>query len=336
MLSNAPLPQPHSPPLAFGITRWGLMFHFLDSPASSTDLSTTSALAWNHRVDAFDVNAFAEQVKETGASYIIFTLGQNSGHFCTPNPVYDELTGIAESRLSHRDLIDEIASALAPEVNVIAYMPSHAPATHHEVVRALKCMPPWNCETWGYKRFWADAESADERLTEFQAHWEAILRYWGLKYGKKVAGWWIDGCYYHEKLYNADTEPNFKSFARALRAGNSARVLAFCSGTANPFMRLSEEQDYTAGETSTSFPVHNKWQSLKEQADGQQLHLLSYMGNWWGEGSPRFDDQFVAGYTRQFIQSGGVLTWDVPIDRNGHIPVKFRQQLKQMRRLICT
>lgn len=329
------LPQTRFAPYFSNTVRWGLMFHYLESPASSENVSFTSAEAWNRRVDSFDVASFAEQVKESGAGHIIFTIGQNSGFYCAPNPVYDELTGISDSRLSRRDLMDEIATALAPEVKVFAYMPSHAPAMHQEAVRALKCMPPWDCGCWGLKHFWAKEESADERLTEFQGHWEDILRYWALKWGDKISGWWIDGCYYYEKLYCGDTEPNFKTFAQALRAGNPSCGLAFGAGTAKPFLRLTQEQDYTAGETSVAFPVHNKWDTLQKQTEGQQLHILSYLGSWWGEGSPRFDDQFACGYTRQLIQSGGVLTWDVPIETNGNINSAFRKQLKRMHLSIC-
>ncbi|XHR31015.1 MAG: hypothetical protein ACFUZC_10705 [Chthoniobacteraceae bacterium] len=334
-MQNALLKKPLSLAPVFGTSHWGLMFHYIDSPASSSMISTTSSKDWNRRVDSFDVAAFVEQVKESGAGHIIFTLGQNSGHYCAPNPVYDDLTGITESRLSQRDLIDEIATALAPEVKVIAYSPSHAPAHHQEAVRALKCMPPWDCGAWGLQHFWTNEESADERLSEFQRHWEDILRYWGLKWGEKISGWWIDGCYYHPQLYSGETEPNFKTFAQALRAGNPERILAFNSGTDKPFVRLTKEQDYTAGEVSDVFPVHSKGMSLQEQAEGQQLHILSYLGSWWGEGSPRFDDQFACGYTRQLIRSGGALTWDVPIELNGNIPSDFREQLKRMRSSIC-
>ncbi len=322
-MQNTRLASFFKSPFAQPIARWGLMFHYLDSPASSAGASHTSAGDWNRRVDAFDVDDFASQVKESGAGYIIFTIGQNSGHFCAPNPVYDELTGLGESRLSRRDLIDEIATALTPEVKVIAYMPSHAPAMHVEAVRALKCLPPWECGSWGVNRFWAEEENADARLTEFQNHWQDILRYWGLKWRDKVAGWWLDGCYYYEQLYAGVAEPNFKTFAQALRAGNSSRILAFNNGTDTPFARLCPEQDYTAGEVSTSLPVHNKWKSLQEQAEGQQLHLLTYLGHWWGEGSPRFDERFVSSYTHLILQSGGMITWDVPIGLRGQISPDF-------------
>lgn len=304
------------------------MFHYLDRPASSTDASFTSSRAWNQRIDRFDVPLFVSQVKESGASYVIFTLGQNTGHFCAPNPVYDELTGLVESRLSRRDLIDEIATALTPDISVIAYLPSHAPAQHEDAVRALRCMPPWPMDACGIKRFWSEEECADERLTEFQRHWEDIVRYWGLKWREKISGWWIDGCYFHEKLYSGDREPNFKSFAHALRAGNPNRIVTFNTGTDKPFAQLTPEQDYSAGEVSTLFPVANKWQTLKSvSGETQQLHLLSYLGNWWGEGAPRFDDQFVAGYTRQFLRAGGMLTWDVPIAQDGSMHEAFRTQL---------
>jgi hypothetical protein len=102
------------------------------------------------------------------------------------------------------------------------------------------------------------------------------------------------------------------------------------AGTDHPFARLSEEQDYSAGELANSFPVPDKYQKL--QANGQQLHCLSYLGNWWGEAPPRFDDRFVAGYTRQILASGGMFTWDVPIGRDGRIGDVFRAQLASLDR----
>jgi hypothetical protein len=37
-------------------------------------------------------------------------------------------------------------------------------------------------------------------------------------------------------------------------------------------------------------------------------------GTNWGEGKPRFVDEFVIGYTKHVNEKEGVVTWDVPID----------------------
>ena len=69
---------------------------------------------WNKRVESFDIEKFAEQLEQTGAGYLIFTLGQNSGYYCSPNATYEKYAGYKTGeRCSRRDLPMEIADALA-------------------------------------------------------------------------------------------------------------------------------------------------------------------------------------------------------------------------------
>lgn len=309
---------------------WGMMFHYIDSPASSNSISSTTAAEWNQRIDGFDVRRFADQVRELQADYIIFTLGQNTGHFCSPNATYDGFIGLRPSKLSKRDLIAEIATTLQPEVKVIAYLPSHAPVNDREAVRQLKLLPPWDGSAWGLSPSRDGAPHADDRLTEFQLMWERVIAEWGQRWGDLVSGWWIDGCYYADRMYADPVGPNFKTFAAALRAGSPNRILAFNSGTDDPFFKLTAEQDYTAGEVSTKFPVTNRWEPLFQKIHGMHLHVLTYLGDWWGAGAPRFSDAFVDGYTRHINGQGGVVTWDVPITRDGEIPEEFRRQLRTL------
>jgi hypothetical protein len=128
-------------------------------------------------------------------------------------------------------------------------------------------------------------------------------------------------------MYRGNTAPNFSSFAEALRAGNAQRLLAFNSGTAKPFERLSAEQDYTAGEVSTRLPVANKWEPLEATMDGMTSQVLTYLGTWWGEGNPRFDAEYVKAYTDYLNKRGVAMTWDVPIHRDGHIDAAFLEAL---------
>jgi len=307
--------------------QWGLMFHYLDKAASSNAASETTVEQWNQRVESFDVPRFAQQVQDLGADYVIFTLGQNTGHFCSPNATYDSIVGSHSTKLSRRDLVLEIAEALAPGIRLIAYLPSHAPANDMEAVRSFGLVPPWDASMCGLPEAPADWPKADERLTEFQTKWEAVVAEWGFRWGSKVSGWWIDGCYFAEKMYHHADAPNFSSFARALRAGNPERLLAFNSGTAKPFERLSAEQDYTAGEVSTKFPVSNKWERLETITDGMNTHVLSYLGTWWGEGEPRFESEYVKAYTDYLNSCGVVMTWDVPIHHDGSIEPGFVEAL---------
>ena len=80
--------------------RWGVMTHYLGAPPSSAGGAELTAEMWNAQIDAFDVDGLAEQLVSTGAKYLLFTLGQNSGHYCAPNATYDKLVGISPSKCS--------------------------------------------------------------------------------------------------------------------------------------------------------------------------------------------------------------------------------------------
>ena len=315
----------------FRDARWGLMFHYLlAAPDSGVDTSTVPADEWNERVDSFDVSRFAEQIRDVGAGYVMFTIGQNTGHFCSPNATYDRLTGIRPSKCSRRDLIGECAEALARVgVRMIAYLPSAAPTKDSIARDRLRFNPPWDASGWGYDQPKTGVELADERLTEGQRNWEAVIREWSLRWGRSVSGWWIDGCYFADRMYRHTDEPNFGSFAAALRAGNPDGILAFNAGTADPFVPLCPEQDYAAGEVADKFPVSYLWRPLTRDMKGCHLHVLSFLGLCWGMGdTPRCGDDLIVGYTRHINSKGGTVTWDVPIGGNGVIPTEFSEQLR--------
>jgi len=294
----------------FMAAHWGIMCHYLDSPASSERVSDTSSEDWNRRVDSFDVPRFTHQVESIGAGYVIFTTGQNSGHFCSPNATYDSIVGRYPSRCSKRDLIAEVAESLAGiGVKLIVYLPSGAPE-----------FDPLAVERFEWKR-------GDYRLLQFQCRWESVIREWSDRWGDKIAGWWIDGCYFSEAMYNHLETPNFSSFSSALRSGNPESIVAFNAGVKTPVTPLTEYEDYTAGEINTDFPTANKWHTPTRFLSGAQYHILSYLGTWWGEGAPRFSCEFVAGFTTDVNSRDGVVTWDVPIGAAGQIDSAFVQQL---------
>jgi hypothetical protein len=329
--------------------RWGVMCHYLAAPPSSQGTGAYTEDLWQATVDGFDAEGLAAQLAETGARYLLFTLGQNTGFYCSPNETYDALVGRAPSRLSRRDLIADLYDVLAPHgIRLLVYLPSHAAAYDEIAVRALKCTPRWDPRRWSLR---ADAYSEtdpDDRLAEFQGHWEAIIREWSLRWGTKVSGWWIDGCYHADLMYRFPDAPNFASFAAAMRAGNPDSIVAFNPGVKVPIVCHSEDEDYTAGEVANALPVNmdSQWNRAdkdeqywgmpaRRYVDGAQLHVLTFMGAYWcGGREPRFSDGMAAGYTQHVNEMGGAITWDVPIEgegpRNGLIPQPFVDQMKSI------
>ncbi|MDA1044791.1 MAG: hypothetical protein O3C57_06155 [Verrucomicrobia bacterium] len=304
---------------------WGVFAHWLGAPASSEGGAELSSEAWNRRVDAFDVEGLAQQLESIHAPYFFITIGQNSGHFIAPNATYDELVGIKPSKCSRRDLVSDLYDRLHTRgIELLVYLPSGAPAADPVAVSRLG----WE---WGFPGAWPHSwgpERTGERLIEFQTKWEAIIRDWSLRWGTKIRGWWIDGCYFADQMYRHADAPNFKSFAEATRAGNPDSIVAFNPGVCLPVEVHTEYEDYTAGEVMFSLPeCPGAW--LERNGRKVRYHSLSYLGSDWGKGAaPRYPDELAAGYTKYVTGKGGVMTWDVPVEECGLIRQSFMPQLR--------
>lgn len=292
----------------FRQARWGVFTHYMADTVLAPE--TLSVETWNAAVDSFDVAALANLLDQIGAGYYVITLGQNSGYYCSPNTAYDRHTGISPSKCSRRDLVADLYEALNPKgIRLMVYLPSGAPDRDPDAVKAL-----------GWQR---GNDGPDPRLASFQRKWEDVIREWSLRWGTKVSGWWFDGCYYSDLMYNHPDPPNFKSFADAARAGNPGGILAFNPGVHYPIITLTPDEDYTAGEIENVSRVVCTG-PLIQQA---QFHMLSYLGPRWAASPPRFTDAQAVNATRAIVEKGGVVSWDVPIKANGQIPEPFLKQL---------
>lgn len=291
----------------------GVCTHWLGRPETSAD-------EWRRRVDADDAEGVTDQLAQVGAAHLIFTLGQNSGHYAAPNETLGRLAPSLRDRCASRDLIADLHAALEPrKIKLVVYLPSGAPAQDTEACRDLG----WE---WGYEAPWptiVPGKLTSHRLAEFQCKWESVIREWSLRWGGKIAGWWIDGCYFADAMYRCPDAPNFQSLADALRAGNPNALLAFNCGVQFPLERFAPVEDYTAGEFDVALP--------EIPAPGRLdviPHILGYLGETWGYGlAPRFSDDLIAAYTRYVRSMGGVVTWDVPAEQSGRISPAFLKQL---------
>ncbi|MBS3762266.1 MAG: hypothetical protein KGZ25_03065 [Planctomycetes bacterium] len=130
-------------------------------------------------------------------------------------------------------------------------------------------------------------------------------------------------------MYRHSNEPNFRSFAEALKAGNPEALVAFNPGVRTPVTCHTQHEDYTAGEVSTALPeCPGPW--VERNGHRARYHVLSYLGQSWCRGDPRFPDELITGYTQHITNRNGVITWDVPIQRKGFIPGAFLEQLENI------
>ena len=148
-----------------------------------------------------------------------------------------------------------------------------------------------------------------------------------MRWGSTVSGWWIDGCYFADEMYRHADPPNFASFAAALKAGNPDAIVAFNPGVVVPVVVHTRHEDYAAGEIAEALPTcPGRW--LERNDKQVQYHVLSYLGATWCGGDPRFPDELAVGYTKHVMSKGGVVSWDVPVGNEGHIPEPFVDQLR--------
>ncbi len=291
-------------------SRWGIFMHFLSRETAETPMTPER---WNAHVDAFDVDALAAQLAEIGAGWFFLTLTQNSGWFCAPNAALDRLTGRAgdASHCSKRDLVADMAEALAPYgIRLMVYLPCHAPMSDEVASIALRGIPPWSFHLWSPlpgNRYQGHEES-DPRLRTFLRNWETMIREWSQRWGKRVHGWWFDGCYHQDRLYDFPDEPNFASLASAVRSGNPDSC--FC---ANPGVDVNPrticvEEDYTSGENTRP-----EWSCCFQPLVGQaQYHILTYAGTNWCSLPLRYSPDEFHGINTNIIDGGGIVSWEVP------------------------
>lgn len=303
--------------------KWGVFVHYLADFASNTQVPSLDAAEWNARIDGFNVPGLADQLEAIGAGYFILTLGQNSGYYLSPNATYDAIVGHQPSRCSQRDLVADLIAELEPRgIRMMVYFTASAPCLDKQAIERLKCTPPNDAGKIGFHPDLYEYQSGvDDRLTEFQGMWEQVVSEWSRRWGKGCHGWWIDGCYNADVMYRAPEAPNFASFAAALKAGNPDSLVAFNPGVKVPVICHTEFEDYTAGEISDAFPAPTMYgrPRLGRYVDGAQYHILTYIGEGWGQGLPRFADEFVIGYTKLINAHEGVVTWDTATTREGLI-----------------
>ena len=324
----------------------GVFTHYLSSLQNDFGRNSQGKnSSWDEAVDAFDVEAYATSAAETGARYAVLTLTQQSRFVLGPNSVYERFTGYAPGEgTSNRDLVLDVHAALAKRgLRLMLYWTCDGPALDSQAHEGLG---------------WPELASADcpfsncsaglcecEVPQAFLSRWPAVLREYAVRYGDKVSGWWIDGCFRRPYGYN---ETSLKPYHDAVRAGNPHAILALNNGVHHPIGsgagdRISVWEDYTAGESDdfTEVPASRFVSGPPSDPTAPnvtaQWHTLSFLGPQWAApgacvcctleiclhsscddpGCVPLNASTVSRYTRAVNAVGGALTVDLQLLRNG-------------------
>jgi hypothetical protein len=180
----------------------------------------------------------------------------------------------------------------------------------------------------------------------FLERWPAVLREFAVRYGEKVSGWWIDGCFRRPYGYNEST---LEVFREAVRAGNPRALVALNNGVHHPIGsatagdRISNWEDFTAGESDDFTEIPRSRFVSGPPSDPTaanvtaQWHTLSFLGPQWAApglcvccklevclhttcedpACKPLSAADVGKYTRAVNSVGGVVTIDLQLLRNG-------------------
>lgn len=307
--------------------RYGMMVHWIaPGPAPEHGERVTDL---DRAVDGFDLDAFLDQFGASGAAWLIFTIGQNTGCYASPNATLDRLAG--PGHCSRRDLVGEIARGVHDlGKRFIAYLPAEvaAPTALHEAFA------------------WNTAEGTDQRA--FQPRYRAFFQEYAERLGPLLDGWWFDGVYTWPVLHNRHYD--WPAWFASARAGNPDAVIAlndgsFCTGKTDPVTPL---QDYFSGEVNDlkEGQIQLGWAGDDRPlylpparfvpGTEVQWHALVPIDCGWAHETPgpmeppRYADEDLFSFVRRCHAVGGAVTLNVGIYQDGRLGEATLAQLRRL------
>lgn len=288
----------------FVAAKYGVMFHW----SVTTQPLRGPQKSYPEAVRAFDLDAFANMVSETGAGYVIFTAVHGIMHFPAPLASIEK---IMSGRTCERDLIGEMADKLQERgIPLILYF-------HHGV---------------GDLEWVKAAEFLSDDKSQFFEIEREILTEIGLRYGKKIAGYWFDDRY---------PQQPFEELFRATKAGNPDRIVAWNSWI---LPKTTAYQEYYAGEFGGALIVPSPdYFSENGSASGLQPHGMIFLDDPWQHGypdtdiaPPLFTTQQLIDYVKACIAQKLVITMNMGITQDGQVSPATLKQMKALRQTIRT
>ena len=282
--------------------KYGVMFHW----STTTQPLRGPQKSYPDAVNAFDINAFADMVRETGAGYVIFTSVHGIMHFPAP---LKSIEAVMPERTCSRDLIGEMADKLQEyDIPLILYF--HHGVGDTEWMKATEFLSPDKSKFFRIER---------DILTEI-----------GHRYGKKVAGYWFDDWY--------PLQP-FKELYETTKVGNPDRIVAWNSWI---LPKTTEFQEYYAGEFGGALVMPPaSFFSENGSASGLQPHGMIFLDDPWQHGypdtdidPPLFTTQQLIDYVQTCIAQKLVITMNMGITQDVMVSPATLEQMRALRRSI--
>jgi hypothetical protein len=296
----------------FRTAGYGVFVHYLwdlqNDPQRVHSLGRQTS--WDACVREFDVNRFADAMAEAEAGYVIFTTHQRTRYLIAPNATFDRLTGYRPGEAcATRDLVEDLYRTLSrKKIPLLLYWTGNGPSQDPKAAAALG---------------WKQPVPAD-----YVRKWASVVKEYGERYGEKVTGWWVDGCY----PFIGYDEEKLGILARALKAGNPRRIIAMNPGVQDRVGAYTPHEDYTCGEQNAF-----RDQPVSRWVGGEQWHILSFLGCGeshigasWAMPGVRYGKRELADYVFDVNRAGGVVSIDVLLYRDGGLD---RSQLEVLRSL---
>ncbi len=277
--------------------RWGVFNHFLYGEPGSAMPGGPDLSDWNARVDLFDADRVAKDLHDIGAGYYFITLMQGRKYMCAPNAAFDAIAGTKPGEAcAKRDLILDLSDALAKyDIDLYLYYTGDGPYKDVEIG-----------EKFGF------LEPRKNVSMSFAEKWAAVLEEYAVRYGDRVKGWWIDGCYdffgYNQELLTP--------YYNAVKKGNPSALVSMNNGVKDDLYRWYEKEDFTSGE-------FNDFTCIPGNTDVSPSvpHILAPLGissngsPWgaWAKPGCKRDGKYMKEYIRQVNEADGVVSVDIQI-----------------------
>lgn len=277
--------------------KFGVFNHFLFGAPGGSISADAETDNWNARVDSFDVQYVAKTLHEIGAGYYFITLMQGRKYMAAPNAAFDAIAGMKPGEAcAKRDLILALSDALcAYDIDLYLYFTGDGP------YKDVDCG-----EKFGF------VEPRKDISLAFCRKWASVLEEYALRYGDRVRGWWIDGCY----DYFGYEEERLSCYYNAVKKGNPNAMTAMNNGVRDELLKWYSGDEFTCGEYNF-FDYIPKSRSI----DGAQAHILAPLGlsadgsPWGGWNRPgcKCTKEELRAYVRRVHDAGGVVTIDFHI-----------------------
>jgi len=285
---------------------YGLMFHWTSESLQPDD----TIKEFEDAVNDFDVQKFANMVDETGAGYVMFTIGHAESYCPAPIKSWEKCH---PGHTTKRDLIGEIADALNEKgVRLFCYI--NAPLAF---------------------KFNKNRKPSEADKAAFVENFNSILSEMGNRYKQKIEGYWFDSWY---QIFEKFQDVPFEEFYKATKVGNEKRAICLNSWI---YPVVTPWQDYWAGELGRHKiePAVNGYM-VGGPAPNLPYQALMVMDSSWVKSrkgpikDPKWSSEDLSKYIRDCMNNQGLVTLNLAIYQDETVGEKSLQVMREVKQRI--